>query len=120
MEYVMVEISFLGNDDIDFQGFKICEVESKKEWEKQIKNNIQQELDDGDGNFTIYSSDNDGTPFESLEEVWDTLTFKKINEEEFKIVSKVLGFKGKDVEYGHTPGFLDYTSLTPKAKPKNK
>ena len=116
MEYVMVKISFLGNDDINFQGFKICEVESKKEWEKQIKNNIQQELDDGGGYFTIYSSDNAGTPFESLEEVWNTLTFKKITQEEFKAVSNVLGVKGKNVEYGHTPDFLDYVEPKPKAK----
>ena len=116
MEYVLLKMSFVGNDDANVEGFVAKPVESQKAWEKQIKNAIKADLDDSSGCMTIYHSDNDGTPFESVAEVWQTLKFKKITEDQFDALSKLFQGNKKSVEFGHVPSFLNYTPEAPAKK----
>lgn len=78
MEYILLNVDFTGNDDANVTGFIAREVASEKEWLKQIKNALKVEFADRDGCIEIYNSDNCSTPFESLEEVLDTFSMKKI------------------------------------------
>lgn len=116
MEYIMLEVDFTGNDDAHVVGFIAREVESEKEWLKQIKSAIRQELKDNDGYINISNSDNCETPFDSLEEVLSTFSMKKITKEEFLVLSNLFGSYDNVVEYGHTDNFLDYAPPAVKEK----
>lgn len=116
MEYVMLEVDFTGNDDAHVVGFIAREVESEKEWLKQIKSAIREKLKDNDGYIDIYNSDNNSTPFESLDDVLDTFSMKKITKEEFLVLSNLFGSYDNVVEYGHTDDFLDYAPPVVKEK----
>lgn len=113
MKYGFVEIYFLGNDDVNFQGFKFQPVDNLENWQQVIKENLEQEFLEN-RYLTIYHSDNDGTPFSSVDEVMDTLEFKELTKEEFEMLDKLF----PQHEYGHTPYFLNYDiSLNKKLKP---
>lgn len=116
MEYILLNVNFNGNDDANVVGFIAREVESEKEWLKQIKSAIKQELKDNDGYLEISNSDNCSTPFESLDEVLDIFSMIKITKEEFLVLSNLFGSCNNVVEYGHTDSFLDYCPPAPKEK----
>lgn len=116
MEYILLNVNFNGNDDANVVGFIAREVESEKEWLKQIKSAIKQELKDNDGYLEISNSDNCSTPFESLDEVLDIFSMIKITKEEFLVLSNLFGSNDNVVEYGHTDSFLDYCHPAPTAK----
>lgn len=118
MEYIMLKVDFTGNDDAHVVGFVAREVESEKEWLKQIKSAIRQELRDNDGYINISNSDNCETPFESLDEVLDTFSTKKITKEEFLFLKNLFGSYDNVVTYGHTDNFLDYSPPLIKEKIK--
>jgi hypothetical protein len=116
MEYVLLNVNFSGNDDAQVEGFIAREVESQKEWQKQIKQAVKEELKDGDGFLEIYHSDNCSTPFESVEEVLGTFTMKTITKEEFLVLSNLFGSSDNVVSYGHTDSYLDYYPPVVKEK----
>lgn len=98
--YVIVKINFLGNDDFDFQGYVIGQALSVEDIEDKIKKNLDDEFQDGV--FTIYHSDNDGTPFESSEDVMNTLKIKEITKEQYDNLMELLGNN-----YGSTTSFMN-------------
>jgi hypothetical protein len=114
MEYVMAEINFSGNDDVNFQGFKLACVESLEDWQNQIKAKVEERFEEN-GYVEIYHSDNDSTPFDSAEELINTVTLKKITKAEFEAVSSVVG-----QSYGNTEDFMDYDAPVPKKTRKPK
>jgi hypothetical protein len=120
MEYAMVKIYFLGSDDVNFQGFMVTQVESKKDLEKQVLANLTSEFEQGSGWLEISHSDNNQTTFDTIDEVWNTLTFKKVTEDEFKTLSKFLANDRPVVKYGHVPSFLDYEMPKPEKAVKQK
>lgn len=114
MEYVMAEIDFTGSDDVNFKGFKVQGVESLKCWENQIKTKIDALFEDR-GYTEIYHSDNDQTTFESAKELFATVKLKKITQEEFEVISRLVG-----QSYGNTTEFMEYDAPEPKKTKKPK
>lgn len=115
MEYVLLNVDFTGNDDAHVEGFQAREVVSEKEWLKQIKSALKEEFKD-DGYITIYHSDNDGTPFDSVEEVLSIISTKVITKEEFLMLERLFGSYQNVVSFGHSDSFLDYTPPVIKEK----
>ena len=114
MEYVIAEIDFLGNYDVDFKGFVAKEVTSLKDWKNQIKTKVEKLFEDS--RYTeIYHSDNDKTTFESAEELFATVKLKKITQEEFEVISRLVG-----QSYGNTTEFMEYDAPEPKKTKKPK
>jgi hypothetical protein len=107
MEYAIAKVYFLGNDDVNFQGFTARKVESLKDWKAQIKEAMKAEIE-SEGYIEISNSDNCATPFDSVEELMNTITFKKITEEEFNTLKNLLGGNDKQIKYGNDLGYLDY------------
>jgi hypothetical protein len=101
--FAMIKIDFVGNDDFHFQGFKIGQTSSVQATLDVIRENLEQAFEDEDGIIEIYHSDNDQTPFESLEEVMDTLSVEEITEAEFNTLKKFIG-----EEYGKTTSFMEF------------
>lgn len=115
MEYVLLNVDFTGNDDAHVEGFQAREVVSEKEWLKQIKATLKEEFKN-DGYMTIYHSDNDGTPFDSVDEVLSIISTQVITKEEFLTLEKLFGSYNNVVSYGHSDDFLDYTPPVVKEK----
>ena len=114
MEYVIAEINFSGNDDVDFRGFVAQEVTSLEDWKNQIKTKIDAKFEE-DSYVEIYHSDNDSTPFESAEELFDTIKLKKVTQQEFEVITRVIGSS-----YGNTADFMEYDAPQPKKSKKLK
>lgn len=115
MEYVIAKINFSGNDDVDFRGFVVQEVTSLEDWKNQIKTKIDNKFEEDGGAVEIYHSDNDSTPFESAEELFNTVKLKKITQEEFEAITRVIG-----ASYGNTTDFMEYDAPEPKKTRKPK
>lgn len=117
MEYILLNINFVGSDDAPIDGFIAREVESEKEWLKQIKSSIKEEFKENDY-LEIYHSDNCSTPMESVEEVLSMFSMKKITQEQFLVLKTLFAYPDSDVvKYGHDEGFLEYYPPVPKIKP---
>lgn len=89
MIYAIAQISFLGNDDIDFEGYVLKEVSSIQSWEEHMRQAVEQEMENG--GLTIYHSDNDGTPFETVQDVMDTISIDEIDKNTFDVLRHTLG-----------------------------
>lgn len=109
MEYVMVEMNFVGSDNGFFQAFKIQKVESQEQYESQVKNKMTQELEKY-GEIKIFSDDIHYTSFDSVENIWPALRFQKVTEEEVNVMKKLLRGTDERLEHGPTPDFFRYDS----------
>lgn len=101
--YAMIKIDFVGNDDFHFQGFKIGMTKSIQATIELIRDNLEQEFEDDGGILEIYHSDNDQTPFESVDEVMQTLEINEISEVEYQTLKKFIG-----TDYGKTTSFMEF------------
>lgn len=101
--FAMINIDFVGNDDFHFQGFKIGLTKSVQATLDLIRNNLEQAFEDEDGILDIYHSDNDHTPFESVDEVMDNIEVQEITEAEYNTLKKFVG-----TDYGKTTSFMEF------------
>lgn len=113
MELVLAKINFSGSDDVNYEGYVVREVNSLKDWKDQVKASITNRFEEGNGFLEVYHSDNDQTTFESVEELFDKITFRKITTEQYKALDEL-----SLTQFGHVDDFLDYAA--PVAKKKNK
>lgn len=112
----MLNIDWIGNDDAPITGFIVREVESQKEWNKQIKVAVKDKLKDNDGYLEIYNSDNCSTPFESVDEVLDIFSMRTVTKEEFMVLKNIFGETDNVITYGHSEDFFEYSPPAPKVK----
>lgn len=90
MIYAMAKIDFMGNDDVNFCGFVIKQVPSVQDWENDMRELLENDFEE-DRYITIYHSDNDGTPFDSVDEVMNVIKICEIDKNTFDILMKTLG-----------------------------
>jgi hypothetical protein len=119
MEYVMAKVSFLGSDDVNFKGFTAMKVDSLENWKKSVEECVAEVIEE-EGHIKVYHSDNCATYFESAEEILRSIKFQKITEDEFKVLSKLLGGNDQEVQYGNTIDILEYDPPQPVEVSKKK
>lgn len=105
--YAIAKLNYSGNDDASVQGFLAKEVKSIADWEKKIRSGLESEFEESDY-MELYYSDNNSTPFASVDEVMGTFTIKKITKAEYETLVRIFGTysRTKEVRYGHVHSYL--------------